>query len=560
MRLQTSRLLCWVQSAGIGLLVSGLGTLGMTQELNPQRVGVGKTQKKLSLEEALELALANNLEVQIQKSESQIVRQGVQAAKGAFDPTFRWQPLIESRNLPTGSSLLGQEGKSTDHIFTQNFYFQQKLPWAGSSFRIDFENFRQSTNNPFAGLNPYFNSRLFFNFAQPLWRNRDLDRPRAELRIRRKESEIADTDFELKVINIVTQVALSYWNLAEARWDVQVNSENVKLARELLAQNQRMVEAGMLPPLEISGSKAELERRLDNLYYSIGVVTAAENVLKSLLAPNREVQFWEEEIITEDTLLQLPAETPELSQAVAKALSLRPELVQDRLRKETNAIQKQFNSSQTKPQVDLLASYGNSGLAGKLSTAQNPFAASNDILYGRVNELSDLAGLPPLQPPTFAPLPDFLLGNYWTALSNVFSGRFQTLAGGFSIDLNLRNRTAQANLAQSMIAERQLNLESTRLEQVIEVQVRNALQGLQTSRQRIVAADASAEAARQKLDSENRLFQSGESTNFLVLTRQNELTDSRRRQVAARADFNRSVARYEQALGVTLGSHNITLK
>jgi HAE1 family hydrophobic/amphiphilic exporter-1 len=90
--------------------------------------------------------------------------------------------------------------------------------------------------------------------------------------------------------------------------------------------------------------------------------------------------------------------------------------------------------------------------------------------------------------------------------------------------------------------------------------VRNALQAIQTARQRIAAAEASARAAREKLDSETRLFQTGESTNFLVLTRQNEYADSRRRAVAARLDFNKAVASLERALGTTLAAHQVTLK
>jgi outer membrane protein TolC len=109
------------------------------------------------------------------------------------------------------------------------------------------------------------------------------------------------------------------------------------------------------------------------------------------------------------------------------------------------------------------------------------------------------------------------------------------------------------------LTERQLKLQQAQLEQGINLQVRNALQTLDTAKARITAAEASARAAQEKLESETRLFQAGESTNFLVLTRQNELSDSRRRAVLARLEFNRAVARLEQALGVTLDAHAITL-
>jgi outer membrane protein TolC len=95
---------------------------------------------------------------------------------------------------------------------------------------------------------------------------------------------------------------------------------------------------------------------------------------------------------------------------------------------------------------------------------------------------------------------------------------------------------------------------------LIEAEVRNALQALRTSEQRIIAADASIKAAKEKLDSEQRLFETGESTNFLVLTRQNEYADSQRRGLSARLDRNKALARLEQAIGASLDSHNISLK
>ena len=105
-----------------------------------------------------------------------------------------------------------------------------------------------------------------------------------------------------------------------------------------------------------------------------------------------------------------------------------------------------------------------------------------------------------------------------------------------------------------------MKLQQAQAEQTIEAQVRNALQALRTAEQRITAADASARAAQEKLASETRLFQTGESTNFLVLTRQNEYTDARRRSLVAKLDYNKAVARLEQAMGATLESHHITLK
>jgi HAE1 family hydrophobic/amphiphilic exporter-1 len=146
------------------------------------------------------------------------------------------------------------------------------------------------------------------------------------------------------------------------------------------------------------------------------------------------------------------------------------------------------------------------------------------------------------------------------ALGSVFAGDYRTVQVGLAVDFTGRNRAAQANYSSTLIAAKQLSYQQARVEQLIEAQMRNAMQAIQTARQRINAAEAAEHAAKEKLDSETRLFETGESTNFLVLTRQNEYLTARQRAVVAHLDFNKSVARLEQAEGVTLTAHNIMLQ
>jgi HAE1 family hydrophobic/amphiphilic exporter-1 len=231
------------------------------------------------------------------------------------------------------------------------------------------------------------------------------------------------------------------------------------------------------------------------------------------------------------------------------------------LRQQVNDIEKDLHADLRRPQLNLVGQYSLNGLGGTLRSGDNPFSSSLGALFSQVNALSLRAGLPPVDMSGLnGTPPDFLSGGYGTSLNNLFSGRYQSFQAGVQIDFNFRNRTADALYSQSVIGERRLKLEQARVEQAIEAQIRNALQGIQTARQRITAAEASAKAAKEKLDSEQRLYQTGESTNFLVLTRQNEYADSRRRLVVASLDFNKSVSRLEQALGSTLSTHRVTVK
>jgi outer membrane protein TolC len=320
-----------------------------------------------------------------------------------------------------------------------------------------------------------------------------------------------------------------------------------------------MVESQTLAPVEISAAEAELERRVDSYYAGLNMLTEAENGLKMLLAGGRQEALWNEEIVPTEVKMIEPPEADDLRSAVATALERRPEVRALKARQQAARTQSDLSAEMVKPQLNLVASYANAGLAGTVSERENPFSEASRVSAIRLNELSVLAGLPPVPVVSFGGLPDILVGGYGTALSNLFARRYQTFQAGLSLDLNLRNRTAEANLAQARLAERRLALEQTRLEQLIEMQVRNALQALETARQRIRAAEASARAAKDKLDSEVRLFQAGESTNFMVLTRQNEYSDSRRREVVARLEANKAVSRLRLAMGLTLESYGIKL-
>jgi outer membrane protein TolC len=527
----------------------------------PARVGISLTQHKLSLQEALELALRNNLEIQIERTSTAAAHQAVNAARGFYDPVLRFQPGWDARATPTGSVLQGPSGKLDERYFSQNFYFRQPLGLAGSRVGADFENTRLTTTNPFTSFNPLFNSRLALSFTQPLLRNRLIDQPRTELMLRRKAVDISDTDFELKVIDVVLRVEQAYWDLVAARQDVQVRADSAEWARQQLAINQRMVHSGNLAPVEISAAEAELERRLDSYYASVGTVTEVENNLKMLLAPERAAPIWGDEIVPADDRLRETPPADELAEAVGMALKNRPELRRVGQQMESVGIQKTYAAELRKPQVDLVAAYVNSGLGGTVSDVQNPFSAAFAPLFNSVNQLLAQQGLPAISTGGLSgSAPPLLVGGYGTALSNLFSGRYQGFQAGLSVDFNLRNRSAEANYSSALIGEKRLKLERMRAEQFVEAQVRNALQGIQTARQRRAAAEASAKAAREKLDSEMRLYQVGESTNFLVLTRQNEFADSRRRVVVAELDYNKSVSRLEQAVGMTLAAHKINVK
>jgi len=532
-----------------------------SQPAAPPRVGVGMIKRELSLAQAVELALRNNPEIQIERTNVSAAEQALQAAKGFLDPHLRWAPRLENRNIPTSSALIGVDGKLVEKLHSENFYFDQRLPWQGMSLNLAFENSRQSTSNPFVSLSPYLTSSLGVSLNLPLVRNRKIDRERAGLRVSARQVNLSQATLRLKVMDVVRRTTEAYWTLVAARRSVEVAADAVKLAQEQLARTQRMIQSGTVAPVELAAAEAELERRVDTWYSAVGLWTQAENALKLLITDGREDPLWQDEIVPVDEATLQPIIDTDLRQAVQLALQRRPEIEQLHVQDEINAVQQDLARDQVKPQVNLVAGYMISGLAGRMINRQNPFSEVSRLQAERLNQLSQLAGLPPLPPVTgFGGVPESLRGGYGTALSAVFEGRFPTVYAGLQLDWFTRNRAAEGQLAQTAIAARRLQLQRRQAEQIIEAQVRNALQAIEMARQRIQAAEASVRAAKEKLESEVRLFQTGESTNFLVLTRQNEYADSQRRLVEARLDYNKAVAQFEQASGVILDRFGIEVE
>jgi len=534
-------------------------TVAAQQQEPAPRVGVSGAELRLSLAEAVEMALKNNLELEIERTNVANAAQSVIAARGYYDPRFMWKPFLESRAVPVANTLAAPQGKLNEHYLNQDFSFVQPTQWHGFSARVDFLNSRQSTSNPFTGLSPFWQTGLSVSITQPLLRGRVTDLTRTEIIVRQKQATLASNDLELRVIDVVTRAQTTYWDLAAALQDVRVEQEGVKLAEEQLARNQRMIASGTLAPVELAASEAELQRRLDGYITATGMVTIVENSLKSLLSSNRAGEIWGQQVIPTERGQVKPG-VDALPAAIQLALARRPEIRSLDIQDQINGSRSAQAKDQTKPQVNLVAAYNNAGLAGTLLKVSNPIAAVTEAQVKRLNELSAIAGLPPLPAIDFAGIPPALIGGYGSSISNLFSGNYQTVQAGVQIDWTIRNRTAEAQLAQTAIAERRLKLQRQVALQGIEVDVRNALQGVETARQKLQAAQAAERAAREKLDSEVRLFQTGESTNFLVLVRQNEVLDARRRTVQAMLLNNKAAAVLARATGGTLEENKITLR
>ena len=389
-------------------------------------------------------------------------------------------------------------------------------------------------------------------------RSFSIDESRRRIRVARRRLDMSDTQFRQKAIDIVSRVQRSYWDLVFALRDAQIRREAVDLAKTQLDHNRRMVNEGTLAPIDLVSVEAELERRREGVLAALEGVTRAENALKQLLLPDREATEWSQPVLPTDQAE--PTNTNfTLNDVMAVALASRAELAQNTVQKEINRIDTKYFDSQTKPQLDLIASYTTTGLSGTASTNPNPFGATTGLLLTRINELSTLAGLTPVDPGPPAQLPTFLLGSYGQSLSNLLSNDFRTFRFGVTVSFPFRNRTAEGQLGYAIAEGRKIDTQRKAIEQTIEAEVRNALQSVDTGRQRVATARAAREAAEKQSESESRRFQAGLSTTFLVLDRQNALSEARGRELKALTDYNKALAELQRVMGTTLSYANVDL-
>jgi HAE1 family hydrophobic/amphiphilic exporter-1 len=526
-----------------------------------QRVGVDAAKRvMLTLRDAILMALENSRDVEIERLNVQLNEFDLRAAPGAYDPIMGTSFYYDRRTVPVASLLAGgQNGRLMTDTVVSTTTLTQRLPWQGASIQATFDNNRTTSQNLFISLNPQYTTGLNFTFTQPLWRNRLIDSARRQIKIAKKRLDLSDSQFRQRVIEIIAQVQRAYWELVFARRDQQIKQEAAELARIQLEHNQRLVEAGMLAPVDVISARVEVERRTDEAEAATEAIQRAENALKALLLQPGNSQMWNTIIEPVEQPRLETASSLSLTDALKLAFQNRPEMEQFRLRAELNKIDEEYYRNQIKPQVDLLVSYATVGLAGSRRTTENPISSSNALLFARVNQLSQLAGLPPLPSSPIGGVPDFLLGGYGQSLANLFKNEFRAYRFGLNISLPLRNRTAEAQLGRTLAEGKQLELQRQRTQQAIEVEVRNALQAVETARRRVEAARNSRLNAELQYQSEQRKFEAGQSTNFFVLDRQNALSAARGRELKALTDYHKAVAELQRTLSITLSSNNIQI-
>jgi HAE1 family hydrophobic/amphiphilic exporter-1 len=532
-----------------------------------KRVGVDNEQTtSLSLGDAIRKALENNNDIEIARQDVKIAESGLRSLLGFYDPVFTIEPLYTHNVQPVTSTFGGADlsGSTRSKVFSVNSDVVHNIKPGGGNYRVFFNNDRTKTSATFAQFNPTFNTNLGFSYVQPLFRNFRVDATRRSIRIQRKRVSQSDADFRRQTIEIIAQVQRTYWDLVFALRDQQNKVANVNLAKENLRKVEAMIKAGASAPLDRAQVNTELANREADVLLAAQQVSITENTLKTLIIRDPTSPEWSAQYVPTDRPV-FGEDAINLDAVVKDAIDNRPELSRLKFERDINDIDISYFKNQLKPRIDFNTSFSLIGLAGTPGAptgdtivpliSGNPLTNPDAFLLQQLRILNPGIVVPNVTVPSSVP-PAFI-GGYGKSLSNLFSGDFRNFNVGVTISFPLRNQTARADLATAESQRTRLEAQTRSQEQTVISEVRNAVQGVETARQRIFTTRRARENAEIQLEGERKLFEQGRSTTFLLFQRENELTNAKNAEIRAETDYNKALADLQRATSTTLAINNV---
>ncbi len=526
-------------------------------------VGVDMMQQQpLSLKEAITMALENNKDIEVSRQNVRIAEFDLRSANGFYDPKFTGQTYYERATIPN-VSIFSNVNKITTSSIVGNAGFQGNIKKYGTIFSATANNQQVSSGNPLSVLSPQYNSSLVFSVTQPLFRGRRFDQPRRTIEIAKRNLSLTDTQFRQRSIDIITNVQRAYWDLTYNLRNLQVQRDSVKDAKDQLAHNQRLVDEGQLAPIDVVAAQTQVANFEQNVYSALDDVSRAENTLKNLIAQNQTAPIWNASIVPTDSV-DLDAPNTTLTEALDLALQNRPEIEINNVQRDINAIDQRFLKDQSKPQIDLIASYTTSGIAGTANPnaisifSNNTTTATLNQIIPRVN--ANNPTLPPIDLIPIQPqqtLSTSLTGSNFSSFTDIFANRYPTFRAGVQFNLPLHNTTAKAQLGKALVQGEQIQTQREQIAQTIQVDVRNALQSVRTAEARLRTAAISRENSQKQYESEQRKLDAGQSNIYMVLDRQTALTTARSAELRAQTELNKAIADLQKATGNSLKANNV---
>jgi outer membrane protein TolC len=492
-----------------GAAVAGRATTGSSVATSATELGVlGAPQDNLSVQGT------------ILQSNGTAVPSFDPAVVGQFN--FLHQTTPETSFQSYGTNALVTNTTNANAGISNGFFTGAT---ATASFNNNYTNWNANT----AGLGPFTGSTLGFTVTQPLLRGFGGSLNRRFIRIAGNERKITSLLFQQQLINTVYGIVRLYTDFVALYEDEKVKQETLTLAQKLLADTQAQVEVGTLARVELTRANAQVSSARLDLINSRGLREEEEAILKNVLTRRDDPEVRNTPLIPTDTLaIPDQDDTRPIQDLVADALSARPDLGQAQLQVANSQIGLIGSKNATLPEVDVVATMQNNGLAGSL----NP--------------------LVPNAYPGYA-------GTYGSALEQIFARNYPTYGIGLQVTLPIHNRVAEADLARDELQLKQSQVRYAQLQNQARLEVEDAVIAMRRARASYQAAVEARQLQQESLDDEQYKFEVGSSTAFFVIQYQSLLAQAKSTEVAAQSSWIKARAALQRAIGTILDQNHVSI-
>jgi outer membrane protein TolC len=478
---------------------------------------------RLTLQDAVVLVLANNTNVRLQELNIENAKYSLLGAHSPFDPSVQGSFSSQGQRSQTSTQLAGApSGLSTLNQLTQINYSQTLE--TGTNFQLNFNTTKYSSNSSFNSINPSISSFAGFQFTQPLLRNRWLFPNRAPLVIARRNLRGSRATFEAQVSGTVQQVVGQYWNVVQARGNLDVAQKSLEAAEATYKHDKRSLELGALPPLDIYRSESQVAGRRVQVIQVEYALKQAEDAFRQTVGADLDPYFRALDLnLTEPPEPEGELRNIDASSALQQALSKRPELeaAHQFLANDDTSIRLAHNN--LLPDLRVSGNYSGNGL-NNLSTASQ---AST--------------------------------GGLGDSLSQLFGFGFPSYGFGLTLNLPVRNRSGQAALGNALVSRSRDLYTERQIRQQITYDVSNAVHQLEEAKISIAASKEAVDLARKTMAAEQRKYELGTGQIFLVLEAQTELAAAEQGLLQAEVSYRLAVAAVDYATGNLLEPYGVQI-
>ena len=490
---------------------------------------------RLTMDEAVKLALERNLDIAVQRLNPQINDIAIASLRSIYHPSLTSQVSQVAQTQAPTNQLAGAAGTAgvTNETFNYNGGIAQSLPWGGGTFQATLNNFRQASNSNNVSYNPLYQSLWTAQYVQPLLRGFRSDSTRQQLRVTQINRDISDVQLRASITNTLSNVRNAYWDFVYAVQAVEVARQSMALASKLVQDNQTRVQVGTMAPIDVVQAQSEQATRNQALVTAESTRRTTELALKRLIVAGTDDANWGAALDPTDRP-DFRAVEIDVDAAVRRALSERTDMDIAKKNVSANDVTLKYLNDQTLPQADLQINYGAQGVGGTFLQRSNAGVLGSTVTTvipgGVLDAYSSLLG-----------------ANYprWTVQMN------------FSYPLGLSSQQAAISRARVQLNQVQSQLKQVELQ--VATEVTNAAINARNTAEAVQAAQASRELQVRKLEAEQSKFEVGMSTNYFVVQAQRDLADAQNSELRAVLNYRKALVELERVQSTTLQNLNITV-